>query len=139
MKAYTVLVAMVMLTASAYASTGDYFANPESYSTVNTATVVRNYASCLVSGNDGVIESALAHAAVMKLALPDADYRLLEAKVAEVARTATSPEIRYKAFLTGMVLDNPNMFRMLVTSSYEVPDELFAAIASRLGDYLSEK
>ena len=116
-----------------------YFASPTSYSHANTAKAERGYMACIATANDGVVESALAHVAMMKLAIPENDYRLLKSRVAEVARTAASPETRYKAFLTGTVLENPDIFAGVARTGYESADELFGALASRLGAYYAAK
>ena len=141
MKTYTVLVALMTLAAASTARSNEpgYFSSTASYSHTNIAKAERGYMACLATANDGVVESALAHVAMMKLAMPDGDYRTLESRVAEVARTAASPETRYKAFLTEMVLKDAKIFEGVATSGYESADGLFGALASRLGEYYAAR
>ena len=140
MKTYTVLFALTILAATSYARSDEhgYFADPSGYRDASFARAERGYLACLATTNDGVIESALAHVAMMKLEVPDADYSLLESRVAGVARTAASPETRYKAFLTGMVLTSPDILKGFRTG-YDTADEFFGAIASRLGEYYAAR
>jgi hypothetical protein len=133
------LVTLMMLAATAFAETKEhaYFGVSAAPTATNTVRAERGYLACLTTENDGVMESALAHVAMMKLT--GSDCTMLESRVAGVARTAASPEIRYKAFLTGKVLTNPDVFGSLAMGSYETPDELFGAIASRLGEYYAAR
>ena len=141
MKKYTVVAALMMLAAVAYSQNDEtgYFAHPASYSHATAPKAERNYLACLSSTNDGVIESALAQVAMMKLMLPEGNYASLTSRVANLSRTAASPELRYKAFLTESVLANPNAFITLARAGYATPDEFFGAVASRLGEFLSSR
>jgi len=141
MRPYTVLAALMMLAATGYTQDDKpaYSAIPDGSTAAHAAKAEQNYAACLATANDGVTESALAHVALMKLSMPERDYRLLNARVADVARTAGSPEIRYKAFLTGMVLGHPEVFTALPSVTYQSPDEFFGAVASRLGEYYATR
>ena len=141
MKKYTVVAALMMLAAVAYSQNDEtgYFAHPASYSHATAPKAERNYLACLSSTNEGVIESALAHVAMMKLMLPEGNYASLTSRVTELTRTAASPELRYKAFLTESVLANPSTFVTLARTGYATPDEFFGAVASRLGEYYSAR
>jgi hypothetical protein len=131
----TAVVVMMMLAATAkaqFAPERAYFAKASYSQSINTARTEQSYLSCLRTGNDGVIESALAHVAMMKLTVPWNESKATMEKVGDVARTATSPEIRYKAFLTKAVLEDPRMFLGIASSGCNTPDELFSLLASRL-------
>ena len=141
MKKYTAVAALIMLAAVAYSQNGGacYFAHPASYTHATAPKAERNYLACLSSTNEGVIESALAHVAIMKLMLPEGNYASLTSRVTELTRTAASPELRYKAFLTESVLAKPSTFVTLAKTGYTTPDEFFGAVASRLGEYYSAR
>jgi hypothetical protein len=121
-------------TANAQTTNVKYFADEALYNSPNALRAERSYVECLGSDNDGVIESALAHVTMMKLMNVMDDNEALRTKVAALARKASSAELRYKAFLTKSVLENPAMFRNLASTSYDGPDELFSAVASRLSE-----
>jgi hypothetical protein len=129
------VVVMVMLATTGKAqltSERAYFAKGGDSRSINAAKTEQSYLSCLRTGNDGVIESALAHVAMIKLVIPWNESKATMEKVGEIARTATSPEIRYKAFLTKAVLEDPRMFSGIASSGCNTPDELFSLLASRL-------
>lgn len=137
MKTYAAVVATLLLAATANSQITNvkYFADEARYNSPNALRAERSYVVCLGSENDGVIESALAHVTMMKLMNAIDENKTLRTKVAMLARTASSAELRYKAFLTKSVLENPAMFKNLSTTSYDTPDELFGAVASRMSEY----
>jgi hypothetical protein len=142
MKRYSAVVALVLMatfTMSAQDNKVRYFTSVDGYRDINSAKVERQYLVSLSTGNDGVLESALAHVAMMKLALPNERYQVLHERVTDIAKTASSPEIRYKAFLTAMTLDDPKIFGAMDLQQFKSPDELFAALASRLGQLYAVK
>jgi hypothetical protein len=109
-----------------------YFATTSRYQSVNTVKAERAYRTCLLSRHEGITESALAHVAMMKLAIPECEFKELKAGVREVARTAANPELRYKAWLITRVLEHPEIFSGITHGEYNSADELFGALASRL-------
>jgi len=128
-----VLTALMLLaTTVAYSHNGGYFSEPARYGDAERSKAERGYLHCLEATNDGVVESALAHVAMMKLAVPAGGLEMIESRVREISRTSPSPELRYKAFLTDMVLTHPETFAALVTTGFETPDALFGALAGRL-------
>lgn len=135
MKTAAVVVAL-MMAGAVYAGESStersYFANAAMYQSVNTAKAERGYLGCLHSRHEGVTESALAHVAMMKLAVPQGEFKALKAGVTEVARKAANPELRYKAWLTASVLENPELFGGIARGEFNSADELFGALASRL-------
>jgi hypothetical protein len=132
----TAAVVALMMAGAVYAREGTpergYFANAARYQSVSTAKVERAYLGCLHSGHEGITESALAHVAMMKLAVPEARFKALKAGVIEVSRKAANPELRYKAWLTESVLEHPELFGGIIPGEYNSADELFGALASRL-------
>lgn len=132
--AAVVAIVMIAATMSAQGANPEqgYFANVARHNEISTINAGKRYLACLQSNNEGVVESALAHVAMMKLAVPGVKYDALKKKVSQIARNAATPELRYKAFLTANVLDQPEVFKSVIRESYSTPDELFATLASRL-------
>jgi hypothetical protein len=142
MKTYTIILALVLIATSTTHSqdkTIRYFGGAERYRYMNTTVVDQRYLASLNNSNDGVVESALAHIARLKLEVPVSSDEFLSTRVADIAKTSSSPEIRYKAFLTGTVLNNPELFHTMELGQYDSPDELFAALASRLSEYYTSR
>ena len=140
MKAAAV-VAMMMVTVTVQAQnvSAAYFGDPGRYEQIGTRKMERAYRVALKSENEGVVESALAHVAMMKLLLPAANHDAVKEQVVRVARSAAAPELRYKAHLTCMVLDRPEMFREMPRKGYATADELFGSVASTLAMYYAAR
>jgi hypothetical protein len=142
MKAYKMLfVATVAaaLTTAAYAQNArnakvseSYFSDVVSIQTAELATAERNYAACLASGNEGVVESALSHVAMMKLMYPVKEFAKLQRAVAKVESESPSQETRYKAYLVSALFNNPKQFASEARTDYNSPDELFGSLATRI-------
>ena len=129
---------MIMATtANAGENANTYFSDAATYKCINEKKVIRKYLTCLSSENEGVVESALAHVAMLKLMLPACDFKAVNAMVTEVSLKAASAETRYKAFLTKTVLEEPRMFVRINETRYNDADELFGAMASRLSQTLA--
>jgi len=132
MKTAAVVAMMVIaLQANAQAPEQPYFGASARYERLGTGGG-RIYLAALASENDGVVESALAHVAMMKLVRPDAGCPALREAVERTARTADTQELQYKAYLTLRVLDDPGLFKGLERGGYAAADEFFGAAASRL-------
>jgi len=112
--------------------TEGYFSRPEKYRMMDVRKASRNYAKCLKSENDGIVESALAHVAYTRLILPTADLKDLREAVEGLTNADRSPVIRYKAYLASMVFVNPGLFTRTAATNYADGDEFFAAIAFQL-------
>jgi cobalamin biosynthesis protein CobD/CbiB len=134
-------VAMMLIATGLYAQDAGrpYFGSVSRYEGMDAIRAGQAYAAAMASGNPGVVESALAHTLMMTLAGPAADTRRLRETVGTVARTAGSRELRYKAYLTGMALDKPELFREMRLEGYRTADELFGAVASRLAVHYAAK
>jgi hypothetical protein len=135
------VVAVMVIAAGVHAQSteGTYFGDVRRYERIDLVRVGRAYAGALGSENGGVVESALAQAAMMKLVLPAADCHVVREMTRRIARTAGSQELRYKAHLTGMVLDEPEIFRGMHLEGYGAADELFGALASKLAKHYAEQ
>ena len=142
MKAYTVVIGIVLIagaTGSAQAQSAvrkddcrAYLSTTSSYKQAYVDRAVKNYRGCLESPNAGVVESALAHVAKMKLILQVLDCKGLEKRIDFLTMHGQTPAIRYKAYLTRMVFDNPGMFLQDSQTEYKDSDELFGAVANRI-------
>jgi hypothetical protein len=117
----------------------EYFAAPAAYAGINQQAMMKGYVRALSSENDGVVESALAHIAMIKLNLPGGDYRAAEKRIGELARKAASVETRYKAFLVKAILDEPALFPDVTTACFYSADEFFAKVASRMNNALAKR
>jgi hypothetical protein len=128
------VIAIMLIGFQAEAQTAEqaYFGNPARYENIGRAGAGRAYLAALASGNDGVVESALAHVAMMKLVCPDAGCPDVRETVERLTRTAGTQELQYKAYLTLGILDRPELFNGLERGRYGSADELFGAAASRL-------
>jgi hypothetical protein len=141
MKAYTIvigsfLIAGASLSAQAQNATQAddcraYLSAASSYQRVYVEKAVRNYKSCLDVANAGVVESALAHVAKLKLLFPKINCRGLEERIGYLSTHGQTPSIRYKACLTAMLFDNPDMFAREAQVEYKDSNELFGALASK--------
>ena len=109
-----------------------YFSNAESHQRVDLNRACINYCAGLKSGNEGVIESAIAHVVRMKMYLKDQSFCDLRAIMNSLAVYGPTPAIRYKAYLASLVLDNPAWFAEECNKEYRNPTELFTALSSRL-------
>jgi len=130
----TILAASLLVVLSVQAQPVDrpYFGDFRQYGQLSGVAAQQAFLAALHSENDGVLESALAHAAMVGLLRPSNDYGRVQQRVAAIARSAASPELRYKAYLTATVLEDPGIFRGLGSEGYTTADEFFGALASRL-------
>ncbi len=109
-----------------------YFSDSASHARKDLTSVVGKYRLCLTCGNEGVIESALAHIAWMKIMKPDADLSAVREDLNQLTVAGTTPTIRYKAYLTFLVFDHPSMFARLKGGRYQGSDELYTEVANTL-------
>jgi hypothetical protein len=133
MKTRTLALATVMLAGiTVGANAQSYFSSTPITGNARKDKIVRNYLACLSSSNEGTIESALAHVAALKLGNPRMDLSGFEEAVTRLSREGATPLIRYKAYLTGAVLENIELFSSESGRMYNEPDEMYLAVSSRL-------
>ncbi|MCK5573494.1 MAG: hypothetical protein KAJ12_12070 [Bacteroidetes bacterium] len=141
MKTLAVVLAGGLLVAGATAHAGGkaehaaarpYFSDSASHARADMARAVGKYKPCLECGHSGVIESALAHLAWMKIMRPEADLSAMRESLDQLSVAGATPAIRYKAYLTFLVVDDPSMFAEIRNGMYNGSDELFAAISKTL-------
>jgi hypothetical protein len=111
---------------------GRYFAYPDCSKIEKIEKVRKNYFWSLSSTNTGVVEGALAQIAYISLCMPSFCTEEMTAAVASLAATGNTPAIRYRAYLTGLVIENPRMFAVERDGRYESGEQLFSALATRL-------
>ncbi len=113
-----------------------YFSTPERCREIDLKKACQNYVAGLKSGNDGVVESTLAHVIRMKMCRKTDDFCDVKAVVDGLAVAGPTPGIRYKAYLASLVLDNPAWFSEECDKEYAGPEELFTSLAKRLDQTL---
>ncbi len=121
------------------AAAEEYFADATMYTSAYIEKAEKAYSSCLRSETSGVVASALSHVAMLRLALPTKEFSDLESQVAKLVKNASTPELRYKAYLTLVVMEHPEIFRNVERQGFACCDELYTVLASRLCNYSSAR
>jgi hypothetical protein len=109
-----------------------YFSDSASHARVDVDKAASKYKLCLTCGNEGAVESALAHVAWMKIMRPDANLDEMRVLIDQLSVAGATPTVRYKAYLTFLVFDQPAMFAQLKQGRYGSSDEFYAAVAKTL-------
>lgn len=136
----TLMMLALAATISTTAVTQDrYFSDARRHRSVDLAPVAQRYIESLRTGNDGVMKSALAHATWMKLMVPEQHFTALQSEIAALSATASSPEVRYRAYLATLVFDRPAMFKGEEEKDFPFGDDLFTSIAQRASIALLEE
>ena len=125
------IAAALLMTLSA-ANARPYFAAASTYKKMNLERGEKNYAACLRSVNDGVIESGRAMAAYMKICVPDRSFETLKKEIARLVTEGATDRIRFKAYLALQVFAEPTLFQAQANTEYKDGDDFFAAIAAGL-------
>jgi hypothetical protein len=116
-----------------------YFSNPSAYTAIDPVNVEKAYVAALQIENQGVIESALAQVAWMRLMLPEEPLTDLRAEVSRLAASSESPAVRIQAYLAGLVFDHPEMFRNAALAKPKDPAALFGTFAGQLQRMLASQ
>jgi hypothetical protein len=135
MRTLAAVTIAMMIASAAGASEHNYFSDSATYACIGATKAAESYVSPLSSTNTGVVESALAHVAMIKLTLPACEMRSVKASVAAIERKGETEEVRYKAWVVRTLMENPDMFVGVAKTGYDEPDALFAALASRIAEY----
>ncbi|MCI0694239.1 hypothetical protein L0337_19810 [candidate division KSB1 bacterium] len=105
-------------------------------------TALRGYEACLRADIEAVVESAIFHAVIMKIKIPDQDYSKIIGEMKRLAFEAANPKLRYKAYLGACIISSPEQFldstqsEQLLSFTDERRDEFFAFIAAALKNQL---
>lgn len=103
----------------------------ESRRTLNFPKVEANYLISLNSGVPQVVESALGHITLMRIAYPNQDLRKLQEKLYDLASSGATKSIRYKAFIAMQVFANPAAFKGSIVGRQYNGDGLIEEIAAQ--------
>ncbi len=135
MKSNPMLFAAVLMAAVAVPAPGQSAANqpapPARFTETRVRSIEANYSSCLTSGNNGVVESAIAQSVKLKWSYPSAQLEDLRASLGALATGGKTPAIRYKAYLAGLVFDSPSIFNGESAQEYAWDEDLINAIGAR--------
>jgi hypothetical protein len=99
---------------------------------VNQAALEANYAHCLASDNDGVVESALAFAIQAKAVWPDQSYPKVEKAIRKLSVDGRTLAIRYKASLANIVYDDMAVLKVSDCRECSTAAEVFATVAAEI-------
>ena len=102
------------------------------YRAIDLHTLHHRFMACLDHDVEGIVLGGLREAACAKLSQPEADLEAIADRVNELVLEGATPTIRYRAFITGMVMMNPWMFREEAVAQYESDDAFYGALAKRL-------
>lgn len=92
----------------------------------------RNYLMALRSSNRGLVESATMQVAKLRVIAPTARLEDVKNVIDSLAVYGGTPSIRYKAYLAGIVFENPTWFAKNAYSGDQDHDEFFAAVSAQL-------
>ena len=81
---------------------------------------------------EGVVTSALREVAKIKLAQPSCSSDAIAAQVDELMSGGATPAIRYKAYLTSIVLSTPHSFVEEGVAEFQTDEQFFTALAHKL-------
>ena len=109
-----------------------YFPPPERFKSVDAGWFDRRYAPTLVSPNDGVVESGIAQSVNAKVALPGGEFTEIRKSLGSLAVCGRTASIRYKAYLAGLVFDDPSILVGMEVHRLRSSEELFASLSNRL-------
>jgi hypothetical protein len=117
-----------------------YFAPASHYQKVEAKKFVRLTTQNLKFDNDGVVETALAYAAYMRIAAPEADLSDLLPTIEALTMNGTTNAIRVRASITRGIFANPRAFTTLLQTPFETSEEFFYAATVRLAStYFAEE
>ena len=92
----------------------------------------KNYLMALRSGNKGLAESGLMFLSKIKIVAPSSDMNAVRPVVDSLMQHGASPSIRYKAYLTSWVFENPILYCSVDIRDKSNPDEFFGSVAQCL-------
>jgi hypothetical protein len=108
------------------------YAHAEKYRSANLENIVPKYLWCLSNGNSGVVTSSIGVLARLSLYNEHVALPKLRAELTRLTGAENSAPVRYRAYLLGMLLDNPEWFREERSKEYMTDDDLFLALSNRM-------
>jgi hypothetical protein len=104
----------------------------QSYQSCDLQRLERYLLNSLNHEVEGVVVGSLREVAKIKLAQPSCTSEPIASLVNDLALTGTTPAIRYKAYLTSVVLSAPFSFAAEGEVEYQTDEEFFTALARKL-------
>jgi hypothetical protein len=105
----------------------------KSYQDFDLSRYEKNFVASLEYPDcNDIVEAGLAQVAMLKLAQPIAPCKRLRSRVEDLAITGETPAIRFKAYLTSMVFEHPELFIYEKYGTYTNGEQLFTALARRM-------
>ena len=98
----------------------------------NSPVVKLNYLAGLRSENEGLSESSMLQTAKIKMLYPTVNFDEMKKVTDSLIVSGKNPSVRYKAYLTSNVYDNPEWFAKRDRSNLEDDEQFFASIAAQL-------
>jgi hypothetical protein len=131
-KKQMVLVALMIGALATLTQAQTFFPVLKNFSAADKERVDKSYAIALSEDNNGLNESALAVAAMVKLDLPADEFPMIKKEIDRLVTAGATPVIRYKAYLAEAVFANPLMFQEAAARQYSDRDVFFSALAERM-------
>lgn len=135
MRTFAAVSIAIVIASPARASENQYFSDSATYACIGATRAAESYIPALSSPNNGVVESALAHVAMITLTVPGCAMRSVKANVTAIESNGVTEEVRYKAWVVRTLMEKPELFDGIAKAGYEEPDELFGALASKMAEY----
>ncbi len=141
MRAYTRLMAGLFFAAmpavaqgpiTEQASSPSYCDRIVAYSRPSLERAAKGYGLALKSDVDGVVESSITYATVLRIAAPQLDMSAIRADIDDLAVNGGTPVIRYKAYLATIVFEGPQEFRSAVGATSPESNQFFSAVADQV-------
>jgi hypothetical protein len=129
---HTIVAALIIFGIAAVSQAQTFYPKLKNFSASDKDRMDKVYADCLDSGNNGIVQDALAIVTMMKLDTPTDEYPRIKSEISNLATSGSKPAIRYKAYLAGAVFANPSFFQEETRRLYDDPDSFFRALAERL-------
>ncbi len=96
----------------------------------------KNLIVCLHSENTGVVESALPVVVTMRMRFPSADMSSIIAVVNDLRKNHRNGAVRYKAFVTISVCENPEWYDQLKNTLSQNDDAFFHSASKAMNEHL---
>jgi hypothetical protein len=106
------------------------------YSRPYLEKAVRGYGEALRSDIDGVVESSITYATVLRIAAPQLNMNAIRAEINDLAANGETPVIRYKAYLATIVFQDPQEFESAVGSVSPESNQFFSTVADQVSKRL---
>jgi hypothetical protein len=91
-----------------------------------------NYYKALNSDNHGMVESAIENLVKLKLYAPGLDFSRVAEKLDQLAEDGKTIQIKYKAFVANLYIENPEKFNWLSSEDKDVQARLFDTMFAQL-------